>query len=115
MRHASTAEELLAEMKAMPSTERSRFFALLAAKFFQDDNFTHEQVFGHLADDTFTAQEAAEYLEVSIATFRRYVQSGKLKPFHRVGRSQMFATRDLKAYKQSLRDVRRGQKLKAEE
>jgi excisionase family DNA binding protein len=107
MRHAATAEELLAEMKAMPLVERSRFFTLLAEKFFQDDNFTHEQVFGHLADDSFTAQEASEYLEVSIATFRRYVQSGKLKPFHRVGRSQMFATRDLKAFKKSLREVKR--------
>lgn len=105
MSHA-TAEELLAEMKALPLTERSRFFALLGAKFFQDDNFTHEQVFGHLADGLFTAREAAEYLEVSIATFRRYVRSGKLKPLHRLGRSQMFATRDLKTFKQSLRDVR---------
>jgi excisionase family DNA binding protein len=103
MSHATTAEELLAEMKTMPPAERRRFFTLLAEKIFQDDDFTHEQVFGHLADDPFTAYEAAEYLEVSIATFRRYVQSGKIKPSHHVGRSQMFATRDLKDYKQFLR------------
>jgi excisionase family DNA binding protein len=106
MRHA-TAEEVLAELQEMPLSERSRFFALLGEKFFQDDNFTHEQVFGHLDDALFTSREAAEYLEVSIATFRRYVQSGKLKPSQRLGRSQMFATRDLKALKRSLRDVRR--------
>lgn len=107
MRQAMTAEELLAEMKTMPLAERSRFFTLLASNFSQDDNFSHEQVFGHLDNALFTAQEAAEYLEVSIATFRRYVQSCKLKPSHQVGRSQMFATPDLRAYKQSLRDVKR--------
>lgn len=107
MRHVTTAEELLAMMKAMPPIERGRFFTLLTEKLFQDDDFTHEQVFGHLAENPFTAHEAAEYLEVSIATFRRYVQSGKIAPMHHVGRSQMFATRDLQAYKQSLRDVKR--------
>ena len=107
MGHAITAEELLAEMKAMPATERNRFFTLLGAQLFQDETFTHEQVFGHLAGDTFTAQEAAEYLEVSIATFWRYVRSGKLTPAQRVGRSQMFATRDLKDFKRALREVKR--------
>jgi len=107
MQHITSAEELLAEMKAMPAAERSRFFALLGARIFQDDNYSHEQVFGHLADDTFTAKEASEYLEVSIATFRRYVQSGKFKPTHCVGRSQMFATRDLKTFKKLLRDIKR--------
>jgi hypothetical protein len=101
-----TAEDLLSEMKAMPSAERCRFFALLGLKFFQEDNLTHEQVLGHLADVEFTAQEAAEYLEVAIATFRRYVQGGKLKPSRVVDRSQMFSTHDLKAFKRSLRDVK---------
>lgn len=103
MSHAITAEELLDEMKAMPSAERSRFFSLLGARFFQDDDFTHADVFGHLAGDAFTAREAAEYLEVSMATFRRYVQGGKIKPSQVVGRSQMFATSDLKALKRLLR------------
>lgn len=101
-----TAEDMLSEMKAMPSTELGRFFSLLGAKFLQDDNSTHEQVFGHLADAEFTAHESAEYLEVSIATFRRHVQSGRLKPSRTLGRSQMFLTRDLKAFKRSLCDVR---------
>ena len=99
MKQAITAERLLDEMKAMPAAELSRFFALLGARFLEDDNYTHQQMFGHLADDEFTAHEAAEYLEVSMATFRRYVRSGKLSPIHLVGRSQMFATRDLKALK----------------
>jgi excisionase family DNA binding protein len=63
---------------------------------------THEQVFGNLKNESFTTEEAAQYLEVSIPTFRRYVQSGKLKPSQVVGRSQLFATTDLRRLKQKL-------------
>ncbi|MHB8987858.1 MAG: helix-turn-helix domain-containing protein [Desulfobulbia bacterium] len=108
MGHAISAEELLDEIKMMPVAERSRFFTLLGAQLFQAENFSHDQVFGHLANELFTAQEAAEYLEVSIATFRRYVRNGKLTPAQWVGRSQMFATRNLKNFKRSLREVRQG-------
>ena len=101
-----TAEELFQDLRAMPATERSRFFDLLAINAFRDDNFTHEQVFGDLASDEFTAQEAAEYLEVSMSTFRRYVQTGKLKASSELGRNQMFATRDLKAFKRALKNVK---------
>lgn len=107
MGHALTAEDLFAEIKGMPATERSRFFALLGEVLFQDVDCSHEQLFGHLADAEFTASEAAEYLEVSVPTFRRYVQSGRLRPANLVGRSQMFATRDLKVLKRSLREVKR--------
>ncbi|MDP2432890.1 MAG: helix-turn-helix domain-containing protein [Pseudomonadota bacterium] len=106
MSHTTTAEELLDEIKEMPVSERGRFFSILGTMLFGDDDLTHEQVFGNLDNDVFTAHEAAEYLEVSIATFRRYVQSGKIEPAHVLGRSQMFATRDLKAFKRSLRDVK---------
>lgn len=102
MSHVMTAEELLYEFKAMPFRERGRFFSILGEQFFQHDNFTHQQVFGHLVDDEFSSKDAAEYLEVSIATFRRYVQKGKLKPSHVHGRSQMFATNDLKRFKRAL-------------
>lgn len=101
-----TAEELLQDLKTMPSAERSRFFSMLGNYFFRDDNANHEQVFGHLAGDQFTAQEAAEYLEVSMSTFRRYVHDRKLKPSSELGRNQMFATRDLKAFKRALKDVK---------
>lgn len=108
MSHAMTAENLLDEIKAMPSTERGRFFSILGSMLFQDkhDELTHDQVFGHLAEDVFTAHEAAEYLEVSIATFRRYVQNGRIKSSQTLGRSQMFATQSLKAFKRALREVK---------
>ena len=105
MSHITTADELLAKMGAMPATERNRFFALLGSRFFPDDNLTHAQVFGHLTDEAFTAQEAAEYLEISITTLRRYIRKGRLTPSLRVGRRQLFSTQDLKALKQSLRKV----------
>lgn len=105
MGRAVTAEELFAAMKGMPSTERARFFALLGANAFQDD-YSHEQVFADLADAEFTATESAEYLEVSLATFRRYAQSGKLKPTRVVGRNQFFAAKELKSFKRSLRIVK---------
>ena len=58
------------------------------------ENFyrTYEEVFGHLANAEFTAREAAEYLGLAMATLRRYVQTGRLKPSRVVGRSQMFST-----------------------
>ena len=107
MGHAITAEELFATVRNMPSSERARFFSLLGAHAFQED-FSHEQVFGDLADDEFTAAEAAEYLEVSMATFRRYVQSEKINPSHVVGRNQLFSTKALKSFKQALREVKGG-------
>lgn len=40
--------------------------------------FTYEQTFGDLDQASFSAQEAADYLEVSLPTLRRYVQGGRL-------------------------------------
>ena len=59
----------------------------------------HELVFGHLKNTRFSEEQAAEYLEVSLPTLRRYVQSGRLKPSHVVGRSQLFSTADLRRLK----------------
>ena len=101
MNHALTAEDLFTEMRRMPAAERVRFFSLLTGNAFREDDFTHEQVFGHLQQEPFSASEAAEYLEVSVPTLRRYVQSGKLLPSHTVGRNQMFAANSLRAFKRT--------------
>lgn len=77
--------------------------SLIERQNFRKDDMSHEQLFGHLASDSFTAQEATEYLEVSISTFRRFVASGKLNPNSTVGRNQMFAVADLKAFKKALK------------
>jgi excisionase family DNA binding protein len=60
---------------------------------------THEVIFGHLKNTRFSAEQAAEYLEVSLPTLRRYVQSSRLKPSYVVGRSQLFSTADLRRLK----------------
>ena len=101
MNHALTAEDLYSEMKRMHATERNRFFLLLSSNAFREDDYTHEQVFGYLQQEPFSAGEAAEYLEVSVPTLRRYVQSGKLVPSHTVGRNQMFSTQNLRSFKRA--------------
>ena len=75
----------------------------MSANAFRGDDMSHEQLFGHLTGDNFTAQEAAEYLEVSMSTFRRFVTSGKFKKSSTVGRNQMFAVADLKSFKKALK------------
>jgi excisionase family DNA binding protein len=103
MAHAMTAEDLFQDLKQMPTTERQKFFVILSANAFRGDDMSHEQLFGHLKGEDFTAQEAAEYLEVSMSTFRRLVSSGKVNPSSMVGRNQMFAVADLKAFKKALK------------
>jgi excisionase family DNA binding protein len=100
---ASTAEELFQDLKRLPATERQKFFVLLSTNAFRGEDLSHEALFGHLAGDDFTAEEAIEYLEVSMSTFRRYVASGKLQPSATIGRSQLFAVADLKRFKKALR------------
>jgi len=102
MSFSITAEDMFDQVKKMSTKERIKFFSLIAINAFQESEFNHEQLFGHLRNDTFSAEEAAEYLEVSMPTFRRYVQSGKLKPKDVIGRSQLFSTMDLRKLKQIL-------------
>jgi len=103
MTNPLTAEDLFSEMRRMPTKERVKFFSLLANNAFRDDDFTHEQVFGHLRKEPFSARDAALYLEVSVPTLRRLVQSGRLAPSHVVGRNQMFSTQTLRAFKRTRR------------
>jgi hypothetical protein len=103
MAHAMTAEDLFQDLKKMPTVERQKFFVILSTNAFRGDDMSHEELFGHLAGDNFTAQEAAEYLEVSMSTFRRFVLGGRLTPSSTVGRNQMFAVPDMKAFKKALK------------
>ena|ERR1700741_205635 len=102
----TTAETVFEGFQQLVSSERAKFFALLAESSVRAENFSHDQVFGHLASEQFTASEAAEYLEVSIATLRRYIKDGRISPSAEMGRNQLFATKDLKAFKRSLRAVK---------
>jgi excisionase family DNA binding protein len=77
------------------------------AHAFTAEKLIKREVFGHLDSANFTAAQAAEYLEVSLPTLRRYVQSNNLTSKAVVGRSQLFAARALQAFKRSLRDAKR--------
>lgn len=101
MAHAATAEELFHELKRMPTIERQKFFVLLLTNAFRGEDLSHEELFGHLSGDEFTAEEASEYLEVSMSSFRRYVANGKLQPSSTIGRSQLFSVTDLKSFKKA--------------
>jgi len=103
MSDAMTAAQLIQELQSLPDTERSKFFQLLESRAFGGHSFSYEQVFGHLAGELFTASEAAEYLEISLPTFRRYVQRGLIAPVQLLGRNQMYTTGDLKAFKRTVR------------
>jgi hypothetical protein len=107
-----TAEAVFEDLRKLGANERAKFFHLLSAGL-GEDNQTHQQVFGHLAGLEFTAQQAADYLEMSISTFRRNVAARKIQASSSVGRSDMFATADLKAFKRSLLDVKRTQPSRA--
>lgn len=102
-----TAEAVYQNFTRLDMAERIKFFTLLAEAGARGENYSHEQVFGHLANAELTAVEAAEYLEISIATFRRYVADQKIQVSTVVGRSQLFASTDLKAFKRSLLRVKK--------
>lgn len=101
-----TATEVFQNFRKLPISERTRFLELLAAGVMQGDNFTHEEVFGNLLEAEFSSQEAADYLDVSMSTFRRYVRDGKIVASSEVGRNQLYSTKALKAFKRSLKEVR---------
>jgi hypothetical protein len=102
-----TAEQLFANLQQMPSTEREKFFVLLSAKAFGDaEDLSHEELFGYLRDEEFTAAEAAEYLEVSMATFRRYVQAEKIMVSSEVGNTHLYRLTALRELKKALKSAK---------
>lgn len=62
--------------------------------------YSHKHVFGHLNEEHFSGEDAAEYLEISLTTLRRYVSAEKIKPTKTIGRSQLFSAQDLRQLKQ---------------
>ncbi len=107
MAYALTAEDVFLQIKEMPEKERVKLFTLVVNNAFRDqENFTKEEVFGHLRTELFSAEEAASYLEVSLPTLRRLVQSQRLQPKQVIGRSQLFGTADLKELKRQIKKTR---------
>ncbi len=99
-----TAEQIFAELQMIPLQEQEKFFALVARKAFSDDeNLSHDELFGDLKDAEFTAKESMSYLEVSSATFRRYIRDGKITPSTEIGTSHLFKLSDLRKLKSAIK------------
>ena len=101
-----TATEVFQSFRTLPLSERAKFLLLVAEGTMQGENYTHEEVFGDLVEAEFSSQEAADYLDVSMSTFRRYVSDGKISASSEVGRSHLYSAKDLKAFKRSLKEVK---------
>ena len=96
------AGDLLSTMQQMSEQERMKFFSLVGKNLFASNEFTHEEVFGHLSLEHFSSDDAAEYLEISLPTLRRYVSAKKIKPTKTIGRNQLFSVSDLRQLKQKM-------------
>ena len=101
-----TAEAVFQELRKLPSTERDKFFTMLGRQISQDESFSHDEVFSDVIGADFSSEQAAEYLDVSMSTFRRYVRDGKVRATSEMGRNQLFSTASLKEFKRSLKAVK---------
>jgi len=95
-----TAEKVYKEILEMPVKEREKLFTVIARKGFEKDVFSHDEVFDDIRRSPFTVKEAAEYLEVSEITLRRWIKAGKITS-DRIGRSIFFEADELKAIKKA--------------
>lgn len=102
----TTARELFSTLQQLPTDERQQFFMLLANSLGEQENFSHQQVFGDLENALFTATEAAEYLEISIATFRRYLKTQKIIADSGIGSTHLYSLSSLREFKKALRATR---------
>ena len=96
-----TAEKVFDELVSMPIKEREKLFSMIARTGFDKEAYTHAEVFGGLNDYPFTVKEAAEYLEVSEITVRRWIKEGSLKPSGKLGRNWVFDTDYLSDFKKA--------------
>lgn len=92
------AQSLFTKYQSLDKKQRVAFRALI-----QEENLTHDEVFGHLKGKEFGSKQAAEYLDVSIATFRRKVADGAIKASSVLGRNHLYLLDDLRALKRSIR------------
>jgi len=85
-------------MVEMPVKEREKLFAVIARQGFEKDRYTRQEVFDDIRRAPFTIKEAADYLEVSEITIRRWIKAGKI-PFQRMGRNLLLDVDTLKSFK----------------
>lgn len=91
---STTSQKLIQKFKSLTETEKSQVRSAI-----NEENFSHEEVFGHLKESEFSIHEALEYLDISEATFRREIKDGRVHASTEVGRSHLYALSDLKRLK----------------
>ena len=96
-----TAEHVYQELVDMPVQEREKLFAVMARRGFEKDAYRHDEVFDDIRQSPFTIQEAADYLDVTEMTVRRWARSGKLTAC-KIGRRLGFDPDLLKQFKRAL-------------
>lgn len=102
-----TAEQIFSELQRIPFVEQEKFFNLLAKRTFQhDEDCGRDELLADLGAEQFTAKEAAEYLDVSSATFRRYVRGKKIEAVREIGTSHLFSLDDLRELKMAIKKVK---------
>ncbi|WP_231881363.1 helix-turn-helix domain-containing protein [Cupriavidus necator] len=101
-----TAEDLMKPSARCPRRSASSFSRRWASRLSRTRTSRTRKSLATSRNADFTAAEAAEYLEVSIATFRRLVRDGKLAPHAVVGRSQLFSAADLEAFKRQRKAIK---------
>jgi HTH-type transcriptional regulator/antitoxin MqsA len=67
-----------------------------------NEGINHQDIFGHLDTAELTANDAADYLEISIATFRRYIKSQKITASKVIGSTHLYSLASLREFKNAL-------------
>lgn len=93
-----TAKRVYREIVNMPVFERERLFSIIARYGFEQEHYTHDEVFDDIRRSPFTIKEAAEYLEVAEITVRRWANAGMLR-HKRIGKNIVFEPDVLKEFK----------------
>jgi excisionase family DNA binding protein len=96
-----TAEKVFDELVGMPVKEREKLFSMIGRFGFEKDAYTHDEVFGDLNDYPFTIKEAAQYLEVSEITVRRWMKDSTIVPSGKLGRNWVFDADYLSEFKKT--------------
>lgn len=92
------AQSLFTKYQSLNQEERVAFRAMM-----HEENLTHDEVFGHLRGKEFSSKEAAEYLNISIATFRRKVAAGAIRASSVFGKNHLYLLDELRDLKRSSR------------
>ncbi len=95
-----TAEKVYEDLLKMPLEEREKLFSVIARQGFERDRYGHGEVFDDIRRSPFTVKEAAQYLEISEITLRRWIKAGKIT-FRRAGRNILFDVDELKVFKRN--------------